>query len=335
MRFSAWGVVFLAMTLFTACTDGSTSPFDPLGETATRSVSFALATSFAPAATAQATGEIESARVTVINAKTGAVIDVIVIQLDPNADEWSLNLSVDIPLQEDFRVELLIELLSFPDGVETVEWSGKTAPIAVQPGTAPTEIRQVGMNRGPPANLGVTAVGFVNPPSLLFVGDQATLNATVTGGGSGTTVFFISLDPEVADVTPGGLLTALAPGNARIVVEAGPKADTIAVRVDAFPLPPEEELAKVGPGVDDVASRLVTGLQDQATAGQIAAQMGEINAALASKEGQRVLAAIQSVRTLISNYGGGSADLRTQDSPELSLIELTLDFVSSVLESER
>jgi hypothetical protein len=321
--------------LVTGCTDGSRGPLHPEDGPDTRSVSFALATSFASAATAQASGEIEAARVTVLNAATGAVIDVIVIQLDPNADEWDLDVSIDIPLEENFRVELLIELLSYPGGVENVEWSGKTEPITLQPGTDPTKIEQVEMERGPPANLEVTSVEFLDAPSLVFIGDQATLEARISGGGDGATAFFISLDPELAGLTPGGVLTALAPGNARLVVEAGSKSDTVTVRIDAFLLPPEEELARLGPSVSDVASRLVTGLQDVGTASAIAAQMGEIEDALASKESHRVVAAIAAVRTLITNYGGGSPVLRTQDSPELSLIELTLDFVSSVVEAGR
>ena len=322
------------LVVLSACTDGIRLT-DPLADGMTRTVEFALATSFGPAATARVSGEISRARITVTNVDTGAVLDVLTVELDPNADEWSLDLEIEIELQKDFEVILLIELLSLVEGVEQVEWSGETPAIRVQPGSQPTEVQKVEMVRGPPANLGVRSVHIDGAPDALYVGDEGQLTTRVEGGGEGATVFFTSLDPTLAVVSPGGLVTALSPGDARIVAEAGPRADTATVRVQAFPLPPDEELAQTSAAVSDIGSRLVSGLQDGDAVGRISTLMQEVESAIQDREGARIMDAIDGVRTLLAQYGGGSEDLRRQDGPALSLIELTLDYISSIVESER
>ncbi|HEX6589546.1 MAG TPA: Ig-like domain-containing protein, partial [Longimicrobiales bacterium] len=216
----------LAMGFLAACTDD-----DPLriseGESAAFSVHPQLnrfgASELLP---------IDLIRLTVVSLPDSVqVMDAVEFTVTPTDPIWNLN--VDVPLENGpMDVLVFVELIN--DSAGSVEWSGVAGPFSLEPGgtaSAPT----VDMFRGSLANLSITSVAIAGADTTT---EGATLVVRASALGAASPEFFwSSLDPTIAELTAASADSAsflpLAPGIARLVVEAGPRADTLEVVVQA------------------------------------------------------------------------------------------------------
>ena len=106
--------------------------------------------------------------------------------VDPDEDQWEL--TIDFPLSTDAATLYYLELalISETEGVQTVEWSARTSPVAVTLGVS-REVRQAEVVRGPVDNLAVTALLLTGPEtvpegeSFVVTADVAVSDATAEG----------------------------------------------------------------------------------------------------------------------------------------------------------
>jgi uncharacterized protein YjdB len=154
-------------------------------------------------------------------------------EVDPNAASWTLPLDIRMPEAVSSVVVVVgIELIRAAGEVEQVQWSGRSPGIRVTPGSTQAPDVPITLYQGPPANLEVTAVTIEAPASQVVEGDVVELTASASTSIPATPqIFWSSLDPAVAGVGAGGRVTTLRDGTARIVAEAGPRADTVSLTV--------------------------------------------------------------------------------------------------------
>lgn len=245
-RWTRWGLLLGGIALAGGCTDGSA----PAGPDPSGRVALAVAPSLLASSGSPSEITIDRIRITVRNAVGGAVIGISATDVDPEAAQWDVSAEVVLPPEGEADVVVLVELIHVVGGVETVEWSGFSSVVRVGAGE-PREIRQIRVHRGPPANLGITAIAIEAPSSPVPEGGAWTLGARVTGGGEGTVLFWSSLAPDVATVDAHGIVRGVVPGTAAIVVEAGLAADTAEVTVVPTPVgivvdPPSAGLRSLG-----------------------------------------------------------------------------------------
>ncbi len=317
-RLLPWGA---AAVVLASCVDGGS----PVAPDAPIAVHLQAAPIFAIKPTAAQAAELTRARVAALAAGSGVVLDSVTEDIDPQAGQWSFDLTVDVSSKDRPSIVIQAELASVgTDGSETVQWSGRTAPFTVTVSATPLEIRSIRMLRGPPDNLSVTAVDVSSPPSSLFEGESATLHASLQGGGPNARVYYESLDPGTASVDGTGRVTALRAGTARIEAVAGPASQTVSITVDTVTVPSAKVIeGSVAPQIEDAATRVTSSLADAAAAKAISSALGQLATALAAGQGKAAVTAFQAADDAWSSYGAGT-DLRRLDGPQLSLIEITL-----------
>ncbi len=223
-----YGAGLLVVAFFVSCVDGE-SPSVPV--TSTASVAVVPVFQAIVGDGAPAPGEISRIRVTARLASDDSVLETFLREVDPSATEWTLSLEIPVP-DGGGATLLTIELISVTDGAETVEWSGRSAPIQLTagPSTQPVTVPVV---RGPPENIGVTAISVTPDSARIPEGGTVQLETIVsTDGTAGTRAFWTALDPTVG-VDDNGLVTGIAPGLGRVAVGAGAHADTARIFVDA------------------------------------------------------------------------------------------------------
>jgi hypothetical protein len=305
-----------------ACIDGR----DPTAPDLTRSVQFAVAPVFSGPAAA-ATAALTRLRVTALDAETGEIVAVAEDDVDPVADQWTLVLTLEVSPGVPLAIKLQAEVAS-SDGV--VEWSGRTATINVQGGAEPLEVREIALFRGPLANLDVTALTIQNAPASLLEGEAGQLSVDVSGGGSGTRVFFSSLDPAVVSVDDAGHVEALAPGTGRIRALAGAASAEVSLDVKEVVVPDAGEIeAGVSPMID-YAGDVVGTMGDATGAAAVSSSLTTLSTALASGDGAAAVRAFGDAVAAWEGYGAGTS-LRTLDGPQLGLIQLSLIITADAL----
>lgn len=173
---------------------------------------------------------INRIRLTAKTVPEGTVLQQETVTVDPNQGEWSLDFRITVPTGPDLTVVVTIELINEDAGVQTVQWSGTTAPFALRPGPAGSP-QPVPVFRGPLSNLDVTAVTITTTAPTVEETSSLALAATVSGGSGQTQVFWTALDPGTVTVSESGVATGVLPGTGRVVATAGPRADTVTVTV--------------------------------------------------------------------------------------------------------
>ena len=330
-RRSAWaGGLCALLASVSACVDGS-----PVGPSDRVETTLLLAPKFnLPGGVANADASFTRARLTIRDAATGEPYGGAEVELDPEADAWSLPVEFELPESADVSVVVLIELLSVIDGVEVVQWSGTAGPLDVEPGDQAQEIQQVPLFRGPTDNLGVTDVRLGGVPASVIEGDAFRVSASVEGGGAAPTIYFGSLDPSVASVDADGRVITRERGSARIVAVVGPRADTAVVEVRAWQ-PEGAAAAAIELGLRDAADRIAPRLGGDAEAATtLRGLLSSIRSALSEGLGLTAHEAAAEARARLAAYGGGGAAARA-DGPELSVVGLVLDHVERILASAR
>ncbi|MHB1194690.1 MAG: Ig-like domain-containing protein [Longimicrobiales bacterium] len=223
----------LVVALVGSCVDGHSPTGLDFGGTASLSIIPVYAPGPQPA---EGTAEVNRIRVTARLATNDSVLATFVVDVDPNASEWDLQLEIPIP-EGGGAVVLTIELVNVATGGgETVQWSGQSAPLPLTPGQ-PTEVKEVQVFRGSTENLTVTGLSVTPDSARTLEGDSVQLSASVTTDrpDAKPTVFWASLDTTVATVSSTGLVRSRLPGVARIVAQSGKPADTARVTVVAIP----------------------------------------------------------------------------------------------------
>jgi YVTN family beta-propeller protein len=185
-----------------------------------------------PNATLASQIQVDRIRITARDARDGSIVGTLTEDVDPALSEWELVLELDLEGPTVTPIVVDIELIEVVNGVERVGWSGRTRTFQVSGGQ---QLRSgdVSLFRGGLANLSVTDVEIGVAPLTLVEGDQAGLTASVTGAAGAPETFWSSLEPSIASVSSVGVVSALSPGQARIVALAGPRADTAVVTVVA------------------------------------------------------------------------------------------------------
>jgi uncharacterized protein YjdB len=231
LRLVALVAVFSVASVL-SCVDGS-APVGP--DTLTPVASLALVPVFPKEAQGIESAPINLIRLTAREVPSEVVVAQVITTVDPNASQWELG--IDVPLDGGAGVQyvLEIELVNRTGSVETVQWSGRTAPLALTPGTS-LETREVAVLRGPLDNLSVTAV-VIEGPSQVAEQEPFTLRALVQTSQAGTqpAVFWTALDPAIATMGSDGQGQALRAGTARIQAQAG--AVTVTHTITVTPVP--------------------------------------------------------------------------------------------------
>ena len=325
LRRPALAAVFLCMPL-TACVDGSAVS----GPDLTFDVPLALAPVFMESVTDVPPGPITHVRLEAVDLETRQIVGASTHAVNPDASQWLLELTVEIPAYSELDVDVLVVLLSGDQSAGLPEWSGRSGRIALSASTPDRSIQQLPVYRGPPANLDVTALD-ASVTGELVDGDRVALDYQIQGGGAGTRVFLRSLDPSIVDFD-GDMVVGTGVGTGRVIAEAGPVADTVTVTVAPWPLPDPERIDESAPSLDDSGTRLLGNLGDAAGAAEISSGMQALSTALASGSGGDIVRAIDSVRTSIASYNGGNWG---PDGPDLSLVLHSLDVLELTLQNAR
>jgi uncharacterized repeat protein (TIGR01451 family) len=215
-----------ALVLLLSCVDGDQAIAPASGGT----VRIPLAAQFAASAADASARPINRIRAVARAVPGDEVLGEATVSVDPAADVWSVPLEIRV---EGLLAEVVVDLLLInvdAAGVETIEYSGRVGPLTVRPGSDAPAI-DVPVVRGPPGNLGVTAIDITNATPALVEGASRTLQASVTNPGGGTpTVFWTSLSPTNLSFN-GAIASALLPGNATVVATAGPVSDTATIQI--------------------------------------------------------------------------------------------------------
>ena len=167
------------------------------------------------------------------NEATDAIVDTMKVDVNPDQPSWTLAFQLPI-LSASLRVIISIELINVTNGIETVEWSGRTGPILLTPNGATAE--DVPVYRGPLENLQITALRITSQPGGLLEGDSVRVSATV--GTSGTTapqVFWSSGAATIFSVDASGMVRTLLPGSGWLYASAGRLIDSVRIVVAARP----------------------------------------------------------------------------------------------------
>lgn len=210
--------VLLTALLPLACNDDG-----PVTVASTTRLALAASFSFFGA---DSVGVINRARVTVHSVELSQILTTATVELDPASNEWRL----PIPVPADAgRVIAVVELIYVVAGVESVEWSGVTKPVDIVAGQTASE--PVTLLPGPADNLTITALTVTPDTTRVIEGIKVQMNAQAVGGGPGARFKWSSLDASIATVDKTGNVTTLRNGTARIVAEAGPRADTSTITV--------------------------------------------------------------------------------------------------------
>lgn len=184
----------------------------------------------------------------------GAVLHEASVDVDPSAPEWAVD--VTIPGAEGVVVHVYVSLVHVTgDGVEFVQFSGRTGPITIASGES--ALPDVPIVRGPIENLFTTGVSIESAPEVIVEGDVATFTGVVsTSEGGAPTLFWTSLDEDIVSMD-GPDATGVSPGTAQVVASAGAFADTTVVIVVSSDMTgpqivsttPADGATGVGPGL--------------------------------------------------------------------------------------
>lgn len=255
---SLTALIFIGLQL--SCVDGST-PVDP--GSGGLAASLAVVPVLPQAAQAAGSAPINLIRLTAFAVPGDVQVAQVIRSVDPNADQWELEFDVPLSNEPGVHYVLEIELVNEQGGGQTVQWSGRTAPLTLTPGVA-YQVHQVGVTRGPLDNLSVTSL-VVEGPATVPEQQDFTLKALVEVSQSGAqaTVFWTSLDPTIATVQADGSGTTLRAGTARIQAQAGPVTVIHQIQVTQVPsavevTPAAVELTDVGQ-VAEFAVRVLDG----------------------------------------------------------------------------
>lgn len=178
---------------------------------------------------------VQRIRTVTLRDSDGAVLGESRDDVDPNADEWVLDLVVGTPGPVVAVIYLYLIHVA-QDGTELVQFSGRTDPLSLVPGEPITP--EVPLVRGPLSNFGVTSVQITTAPTILLIGESAGIAASATTDGPVAEVFWTSTDPAVLEVD-GTSVEAVTSGQVQLIASAGAFADTAVVDVrPADTIPP-------------------------------------------------------------------------------------------------
>lgn len=326
-----WAAVLAAQV--SACVDSS----GPAGIQLSEPVSLQAAVAFSSEPAAGELAELSRARITAIDSGRDSVLTVSQSDLDPNADAWEFDITIDVTAARAIPVILRIELASVDSaGGELVQWSGLSPVVTVGVGLellVVTEIRAITVYRGPVDNLPATSVTLAAPAEIVFPAG-VTLTAEIENGGPGARAFFESLDPSVATVDPlTGIVETQDTGSVRMIARAGRSADTASFHVAApTVLADAAAITIVSRAVDYYGSPdFVVGMQDSEGAQNIALRLRSLALEMASGDVLDAARAYRDALETLGQYAEGSEPVRQQDAPQLSLIDFSLIIVGDAL----
>lgn len=212
-----------ALVGLVGCADGSRDPLRPASY-----VPVLLQPALIPTPADGDALPIHRIRTVAVRTSDEAILGERSTDVDPNADEWVLEVSVETPGV--VTAVLYLYLIHVTEGgAELVQFSGRTEPLTLDP-DAESVTPDVTLVRGPLSNLGVTSVTVTSTPSILLVGESGALEATAEYTGDEPTVFWTSSDDAVLSVS-GTAASALSVGSISIIASAGAFADTVEVTV--------------------------------------------------------------------------------------------------------
>jgi len=333
-RHSASLLVCFGLVLTSACDFES----DPIGVGASEAIPLAVVPVFAVVPTEAEIAVLDLLRVTLRDAVDSTVVETREIVIDPDDEEWSIEMTVDVlPGQGLARsLHLETELVDTDGPTESVEWSGRTMePFVLQSAERPLEFRQVDVFRGPLANFNLRAVTFTRASLRLVEGSTSSVRWITQGDTAGTVLYLASGDPGIISVDPSGNLQTTGIGATRVFVFGGPVQDSATVEVTEIFLPTETEVSVgIKPQLDYVSSDLFIGTFHEVNGAEaIRTPLAQLNSSLQERSGPAVILAFEAAKASYRAYGSGAdgTALRYTDGPQLGVLELTLDRVANAL----
>lgn len=207
---------------------------DPTGLGEARDLFLPIQPALIPSPADASARPVDRIRIWATRVSDGVTIGENEIDVDPNAEEWPVELTVSAPPDPGIDVRLWVLLLATVEGPEEVQFSGIAGPLNVSAG-ALVDSLDVPVLRGPFANHYVTSVTAEIWPETLAEGASAPLSAVVeTTDSTSATVFWTALDSAIVSVQD-TIVTGEAPGVGRVVASVGSLADTVAITVTPSP----------------------------------------------------------------------------------------------------
>ena len=311
-----------------ACVDSSL----PTDVRTPAALNLAASPQFSSAPSADVVARLEAARITVLHAATDSVLTQTEVSLAPDAQEWVLEVSVDVQRDALTDLRLDVELLHRDEAEgEVVEFAGRAA-FAVTGGGLPADVRIVSLGRGPLANLDLESLNVSVEGSSLLQGGTTRLTVDGLGVRPGQAFFFRSMNGSVVAVDPTGSVSGLAPGTAQVVVEAGRVADTVHVAVRDVAVPRADVVqVKIGPQVDYVVDHaFISTFSDGAAAQELQSAVVLLMEDMLAGRGPQAVGRFETAVARWTSYGEGT-DLRLLEAPQLALLELTLMHAADAL----
>jgi len=221
---------FFALTTAAVAVASCLGGDSPTGEGGSALVSLALQPALIPSPANSSALPINRIRAVVARESDGVILRDQRFDVSPTATSWALDVETPASGNPTVVIVYLYLLNVASDGVESVQFSGRTPPTSVKAGDRVSGI-DADIVRGPIENLAVTAVQITAFPASLLAGASGPLSATVTTSGNTTaSVFWTSLDPGVVTLAD-SVATGVAAGTAEVVASAGAHADTVSIVV--------------------------------------------------------------------------------------------------------
>lgn len=317
----------LTLLALAACVDGD----GPTGPGVPVAVSIAARPSFALEPSTDEIEKLDRARITLTHVPNDSVLVSHEEDIDPDSPEWTFELTLQLSSEQVLDVKMDIELIDADVGVGLVEWSGRTT-FDVQASFEPQEIRVVNLGRGPLENLSLTRLDVSGARSRIQEGGSDFLVVDTAGGQAGQVLYYRTTNPMVASVDSIGNISALVPGETRIIARAGRVADTLNLTVGQVNLPSPQVLqARVVPQMDYVRDDLFLGtLADPVVALAIRDALDALASEMLAGRGFEAVGRFEDSAELWEGYGEGT-DLRFLDGPQLGVIAIALMHAADAL----
>lgn len=321
------GLHAVALVALAACVDGD----GLIGVGIPRPVTIAAVPRFAVPPSPAVVAALDRVRITLTSTADDSVLIVQEAAIDPSAEEWAFEITIELPSDKVLELRLDIELIDADPVIEVVEYAGRTE-FEVRASFEPQEIREINLGRGPLENLALTALTVSGARTEMQEGASDFLDVDTLGAAPGQILYFESSDPAVASVDSLGNIEALVPGTSNIVVSGGRQADTLRLTVGKVSLPTSATLeATVLPQVDYVSGVLFLGtLSEPAAALQLTEAIEVLLQEMLAGRGFEAVGRFEEAQEAWEQYGAGT-NLQFLDGPQLSVLAITLMHTADAL----
>ncbi len=321
------GLHAVALVALAACVDGD----GLIGVGIPRPVTIAAVPRFAVPPSSAVVAALDRVRITLTSTADDSVLIAQEAAIDPSAEEWAFEITIELPSDKVLELRLDIELIDADPVIEVVEYAGRTE-FEVRASFEPQEIREINLGRGPLENLALTALTVSGARTEMQEGASDFLDVDTLGSAPGQILYFESSDPAVASVDSLGNIEALTPGTSDITVTGGRQADTLHLMVGRVNLPSSAALeATVSPQVSYVADVFFTGtFSEPGAAVELSDAIEDLLQEMLAGRGFEAVGRFEEDEAEWEEYGAGT-NLQFLDGPQLGVFAITLMHAADAL----